>query len=386
MFVEVSLSVAIFCIFALILWRLNHLKKPRKGYSTFSTKSMPSNSPNTTFSDSSLATTFTEKMTKEFNVDDVELPEEMTTLTLLNTDISNKKQQQEIEFICQDFRKPHPLLIPLTQKAFEPNELFDLIRTDPHITAKILNQVNSSAFALTQPITSINHAIIYLGIGTVKNIAMHFAIENNVEFETQQQHKAYQKLWEASYLASSLGLLFAKELQLEDASDISTRCLLNYLGDMAILSAHPEIAVIYQQEQPLYQRVIYCQSQLLVNTQIIGSTLAKHWQLPDSLVQSIEHNLSLLVPEPKRVSVIEDFEVEENELIKYDVCYIACRLADLVAINEQSCIEKIRYDLAKQLDFYYLFKQQQHAKIKQLLNLFHDVSFSKKVNSLLLQK
>lgn len=386
MFVEVSLSVAVFFIFALILWRLNNIKKPRKAYSPLTSKSLPNTSRKVSFSDSPSATEFTAKIAKEFNVDDVELPEEMTTLTLLSTDISNKNQQQEIDFICQDFRKPHPLLIPLTKKAFEPNELFDLIRTDPHITAKILHRVNSSAFALTQPITSINHAIVYLGIGTVKNIAMHFAIENNIEFESPQQHKAYQKLWNASYLASSLGLLFAKELQLEDASDISTRCLLNYLGDMAILSARPEIAVLYQQQQPLYQRVSYCQSQLLVNTQIIGSTLARDWQLPQSLIQSIEHNLSLLVPESKRVYKNEDIEIDEGERIKNYVCYIACRLADLVAINEQSCIETIRYDLAKQLDFYYLFKTQQHPKIKQLLNLFHDVSFSKKVNSLLLLK
>lgn len=380
MFTEVTLSVVIFFVFALILWRLNNIKKPRKSLAIRTSNSLSSTKRSATYTDNTLATEFTEKMNKEFNVEDVELPDEFTTLTLLSSDNNNEQQQQTIKHICKDFRKPHPLLIPLTQKAFEPNELFDLIRTDPQITAKVLNRVNSSAFALTQPITSINHAIVYLGIGTVKNIAMHFATENEVKFDTQQQHQAYQKLWSASYLASSLGLLFAKELQLDDASDISTRCLLNYLGDMAILSAHPEISEAYQAQQALYQRVLYTQYQLSVNSQVIGSTLAQYWQLPRSLVRSIEQNLSLLMPEKN------NGEIDEYENIKYHVCYIACRLADLVAINEQSCIETIRYDLSKQLDFYYLFKNQQHPKIKQLLNLFHDVGFSKKINNLLLVK
>lgn len=383
MFMEVSISIVIFSVFALILWRLNSIKKPHRNTNTRANNTSVqyrATKSNIARTDNSLASEFTEKVTKEFNVDDVELPKEFNSLKLIKTDINNKEQQQVIEEICRGFRKPHPLLLPLTQKAFEPNELFDLIKSDPQITAKVLNRVNSSAFALKQPITSINHAIIYLGIGTVKNIAMHFAVENEVKFESNIQQNAYQKLWSASYLASSLGLLFAKELLLDDASDISTRCLLNYLGDMAILSTHPELAPSYNEQKALYQRVSDHQSQLNINTQIIGSTLARYWQLPRTLVRSIENNLSFLAATPAS----ETNDINENEQVKYQVCYIACRLADLAVINEKSCLETIRYDLNKQLDFYYLFKNEQQPKVKQLLNLFHDMSFSKKVNSLLL--
>ena len=380
MFMEILLSIVVFSIFALILWRLNRTKKSQKKlYIRPNNRLNPSNQKST-YTYNTLTSEFTENNTEDLNVDDMVLPEEFLALKILNTDINNAEQQKTIEHICQNFRKPHPLVLPLTQKAFEPNELFELIRSDAQITAKVINRVNSSAFALTQPITSINHAINYLGIGTVKNIAMHFAIENDVEFKTQQQHQAYQKLWSASYLASSLGLLFAKELLIEDASDISTRCLLNYLGDMAILSSHPKISAVYQKQQTLYQRIIYSQAQLSINTQIIGSALARFWQLPRTLVRSIENNLSLLVPKNNNT------DIDENEMLKYQVCYIACRLADLAVINDKNSIETIREELSKQPDFYSLLKNKQHPKIKKLLNLFYDTNFSKRVNNQLLIK
>ncbi|GHE81483.1 HDOD domain-containing protein [Thalassotalea profundi] len=380
MLVEVLLSITVFGIFALILWRLKKISTPKRKRYAYTAHHLNNQKQNVSFNYTPLSRELTDNSAKEFNVDDIVLPEEFIALKLLTSEINNTEQQQTIEQICQSFRKPHPLLLPLTQKAFEPNELFELIRTDPQITAKVINRVNSSAFALTQPITSINHAINYLGIGTVKNIAMHFAMENDDKFETQQQQQAYQKLWHASYLASSLGLLFAKELLMEDASDISTRCLLNYLGDMAILSTYPDMSKVYQEQKSLYQRVIYCQTQLSINTQIIGSSLARYWQLPRSLVRSIENNLSLLI-------VKNDLsEIDKNEMLKYQICYTACRIADLAIINEQPCIETMRDDLTQQLDFYSLFKNDLHPKIKKLFNLFHDVSFSKKMNGLLLVK
>ncbi|XQW85750.1 HDOD domain-containing protein [Thalassotalea piscium] len=382
MFMEVTLSIVIFSVLLLIIWRLNHQKKPKTHKHThLRTNGNVSLKKSTkVVTETKLATDFADESNKEFNVDDIELPEAFSTLTLLNTDPNNSQQKQTIEHICQSFRKPHPLLLPLTQKAFEPNELFDLIKSDPQITAKVLNRVNSPSFALMQPITSINHAIVYLGVGTVKDIAMHFAIENEIDFQSQEHKISYQKLWNASYLASSLGLLFAKELLIEDASDISTQCLLRYLGDMAILSACPEVSSVYQEQQPLYQRVLYCQSQLSINSQLIGSALAQYWQLPRTIARSIDFSLTPLVPTDKNT------DETENELYKHHICYIACRIADLVAINEQTCLETIRYDLTKQLDFYYLFKNQQHPIVKKLFDLFYDISFSQKVNSLLLVK
>jgi len=48
----------------------------------------------------------------------------------------------------------------------------EVIEHDPILIMKILKLVNSSYFGLAQKITSVNHAVVYIGINTVKNLAL----------------------------------------------------------------------------------------------------------------------------------------------------------------------------------------------------------------------
>ena len=138
------------------------------------------------------------------------VPDDFHDFKLLKYEALDSDKKQLIEDILKNFKKPHPLLLPLTQSSFEPSELFELIKSDAEMTAKVLNVVNSAQFALQQPITNINHAIAFLGITQVKNIAMQCAITNEVTFPDETQDLAFKKLWQASYLASMLSLYFSK--------------------------------------------------------------------------------------------------------------------------------------------------------------------------------
>ncbi|QGY40574.1 HDOD domain-containing protein [Pseudodesulfovibrio cashew] len=54
-------------------------------------------------------------------------------------------------------------------------ELVEVIKKDPVFTLKILRLVNSPYFGLSREITSINHASVYLGLNTLKNVALGLA-------------------------------------------------------------------------------------------------------------------------------------------------------------------------------------------------------------------
>lgn len=54
-------------------------------------------------------------------------------------------------------------------------ELVEVIKTDPVFTLKILRLVNSAYFGISREITSINHASVYLGLNTLKNVAVGLA-------------------------------------------------------------------------------------------------------------------------------------------------------------------------------------------------------------------
>ncbi|MEO5359471.1 MAG: HDOD domain-containing protein [Nitrospirota bacterium] len=51
-------------------------------------------------------------------------------------------------------------------------DLVQAIKLDPALTVKVLNLINSSYFGMPQEVTSINRAIILLGMNTIKNLAL----------------------------------------------------------------------------------------------------------------------------------------------------------------------------------------------------------------------
>ena len=56
-----------------------------------------------------------------------------------------------------------------------PKDLVKVIESDPIMTMKILKLVNSAFFALSRNVASVQHALVYLGLNTVKNLAISIA-------------------------------------------------------------------------------------------------------------------------------------------------------------------------------------------------------------------
>lgn len=290
------------------------------------------------------------------------------------------KQQKNISEITQSFRKPHPLLLPLTQRSFEANELFELIKTDAEITAKILNAVNSPMFALQKPITNINHAIIFMGVGKVKSIALQCAMLQGMKFTDRKQNEAYNKLWKASYLASSFCLLFAKETGEKNPAELATHCLLSYLGDLAILSYKPSLASFYLEDFTLFERTKIFQEYLGTNAAVIGKFLAQQWQLPSSIESGIEHSILPLT------NSMASSELSDENLRQLLLCYLACRLGDLVAFNglaEVPEFKEVSFEALGEIEFYYTQKNIQNADFTKLNSIVAEPGFRLKLNKII---
>ncbi|MFT4928357.1 MAG: hypothetical protein ACI8WB_004476, partial [Phenylobacterium sp.] len=362
---DIIIVVVVVSVFAIIIWRLNR-KNSTPSYSEKST------SRNTSQKKAASATSqfhadntmldlplepapeqTVEPAEPASQENEPEMPRDFLNFALLEFDDLDEQQQHEIELMTKSFQKPHPLLLPLTRGVFEPNELFDLIKTDPEMTAKILKAVNSPMFGLKQPITSIHHAIIFMGVGQVKNIAMQFLLQNSTvaKKQSKEQAQADEKLWTASHMASTLCLLLAKELGSKNAAELSTQCLLCYLGDMAMLSYKPSIASNYLNHLSLHERVKSVQSALSTNTAVIGKILAEQWQLPASIINGIENSLLPLVDNNT------DKELSTDELQNTLLCYLSCRIGDLVAfegVTDIAQVGKLDTKSMAGFDFFYI--------------------------------
>ena len=74
----------------------------------------------------------------------------------------------------------------------QPKELVMVIEKDPVMTMKLLRILNSAYYSFPKQITSVNQSVVYLGLNTIKNMALSFAAmgvlpqQNSAGFDIQR--------------------------------------------------------------------------------------------------------------------------------------------------------------------------------------------------------
>lgn len=90
------------------------------------------------------------------------------------------------------------------------NDLNRVIALDPVLTGRVLQLVNSAYYGLPSKVSSLTRAIILLGLNTVKNLVLSFAV-----FEVFSRHDAFRvfsadRFWEHSLAAAAAARLLAE--------------------------------------------------------------------------------------------------------------------------------------------------------------------------------
>lgn len=171
-----------------------------------------------------------------------------------------------------------------------PKDLVSVIEKDPVITIKVLKIINSAYYGLPNKITSINQSAVYLGVNTLKNLALSFSTigmlpkKNEAGFDIQ--HYLVSSLVTAN-LVRSLAAKFAPGEA--DPTDCYIAGLLHDFGKVVFAQCMPEefnraLALSASDDIPLHKA-----EEAIIGTDhtIVGAMLAKRWQFPDSLADCI---------------------------------------------------------------------------------------------------
>jgi len=174
-----------------------------------------------------------------------------------------------------------------------PKDLVSIIEHDPVMTMKILKLVNSAFFGLSRDVVSIQHALVFLGMNTVKNLAVSIASIDSLP------QKSIPELPMESFLTHSLGTAFiaqrlAKDcIQLKDVSEYFIAGLLHGFGKMLFVQLEPQrygkvLQHVKENRSSLPQLEL---EEIGMNYGEVGAMLAESWQLPSSLVDCIRMHL-----------------------------------------------------------------------------------------------
>jgi len=175
-----------------------------------------------------------------------------------------------------------------------PKDMVNVIERDPVLTMKILKMVNSAFFALSRQVASVQHALVYLGMNTIKNLAVSIATVDALP------RLSIPELPMSSFLAHSLATaavaqrLARDNLLIRDASDHFVAGLLHDFGKVVFVQFEPTTYSKILQEAELSERPLAQVEveQMGISSAEVGGMLAESWQLPAALVDCIRMHAS----------------------------------------------------------------------------------------------
>jgi putative nucleotidyltransferase with HDIG domain len=173
--------------------------------------------------------------------------------------------------------------------------LVAVIQTDPVIAIKVLKVVNSSYYSLPSKITSINQSVVYLGLNTVKNLALNFSVMGMLPHQNAARFDIQQYLMH-SLLTANLARRLVGEFAdgLADPNDGYIAGLLHDFGKVVFAQFMPQeflLATTTECEQHISD---FQAEQQIIGTDhaFVGAMLTERWQFPVELIECIrDHHL-----------------------------------------------------------------------------------------------
>ncbi|QEP44200.1 HDOD domain-containing protein [Ectothiorhodospiraceae bacterium BW-2] len=172
----------------------------------------------------------------------------------------------------------------------DPRKLIEVIEHDPVLTLKILRLVNSAAFGLRQRMSSIKQAFVYVGINTVKNLAISVAAMGTMP-HTNMGSCRMELFLEHCVTTAAVARLFARHRGVteSDLSDYFVAGLLHDIG-MIILARwqNDSYATLLEQARSQQLPIVLLERQYLkYDHPQIASLVLSRWQLPEQIVTAV---------------------------------------------------------------------------------------------------
>ncbi len=212
-----------------------------------------------------------------------------------------ERLRQRLTGVSVPPRSVQQLMSPEFMEDVSPRALTELLVCEPVLTARIIGRVNSPFYGLRSPISSVAHAITYLGCNAVRNMALQFAMEEALTGKDPALRRFQSQLLDVGAIAVALVEALAPKLGIRDISATSTQTVLSFLGDFVVPRLLPGETASRQWALGLAERTTAEQFSLGANAMVIGQLLMETWELPEGIredVRDLNRVLVRRVPNP----------------------------------------------------------------------------------------
>lgn len=171
-----------------------------------------------------------------------------------------------------------------------PKDLVRVIDHDPVVTVKILRVVNSAYYSLPKQITSINHAVVYMGFNSLKNLALSIAAIGMLPKESVAGFDAQEYLLH-SLTTANIAKLLAPRVGNVDPTDCFIAGLLHDFGKVVFAQYMPREFREALMMSEWAETSLHLALREIIGTDhaVVGAMLVEKWRFAPPLIETIRH-------------------------------------------------------------------------------------------------
>ena len=168
------------------------------------------------------------------------------------------------------------------------NEIENIMRQDPALSANILKLANSAHFGVSSKVGSLKKAVLILGLKRFEQIAVSAYMEKSMDKAVEGYDLSPGELWIHSIAVATTAEAIAKFLKISDPNDVFIPALLHDIGKLILgqfvkaESKHIESIVAKGESWVRAEYMV-----LGTDHAEIGALLLKKWSFPIDIVNSV---------------------------------------------------------------------------------------------------
>ncbi len=240
------------------------------------------------------------------------------------------------------------------------SDIADLVQFDQALAAKVLNTVNSSYYALTQPCPTIKRALAYLGLNTVKSLVLGFSL---VEMTNECDANGFDLLdyWRRCIYSAAAARRIAMATGKCNPDEAFIAALMQDVGMLALHSVlGEEYDQVVAQAEGNHLALPYCESDALgFNHAEAGAALGEQWRLPSQLIDPIRQH-------HQRGTPFGDHRELVNAVI------LAYRISNLVTVTQRKHVLDMISAMAQSM--FHMSEEDERAVLRQIDDDVRDLS------------
>lgn len=183
-------------------------------------------------------------------------------------------------------------ILELTQETdVSLRDIARVVEQDPGLAGRILNTVNSSFYGLAQPCGTVDGALNYLGLTTIKSLVLGFSLVDSTRAVGTDTAFSLARYWSRTIHTATAARLLALKFRQADPDEAFTAALFQDIGILVAVSALGQEYLDAVGEHLQNPNLPEIEEEALGFTHTdLGSAIARKWRLPHTYAAVIQHH------------------------------------------------------------------------------------------------